>query len=144
MSTQLATIEDFYKARGEVVPELDDADVLALDALLQRASDRIRFVTRMAVYTRDSTGRPKNGTVAQEFARATAEQASFWRGTGDADGSVAAGGGYDSVSMDGVSYSKKGTTAGAQEQAAMGRAAPGVMEILAPLPIWTTKLGRVY
>lgn len=141
MSTQLATIEQFYEYRGELLPELDAAQVAALNALLKQASDRIRYVTRGAVYARRTDGMAKNGTVRDELARATAAQASFWRGTGDQDGSGAVSG-FDAVSMDGVSYSTRGSVAGQSERAAAGRAAPGVTEILAPLPIWTTRLRR--
>lgn len=139
MSTQLATIADFYAFRGEVMPEdMSDADVLELDALLMRASDRVRRILRTARLTWGSDGLPKNGTVRQTIARATAAQASFFRGTGNVDGSGGASG-YDNVSMDGVSYSKSARAVGTASNSRDNRIAPEVGEILGSLPIWSTK-----
>lgn len=142
MSTQLATIAQYFDYRGERMPEdLDELEALELDALLKRASNRIRAILRTARLTWGNDGLPKNGTVAQTIAEATAAQASFMRSTGDVDGSAAVTG-WDDVSMDGVSYGRRGATAAVNDAKSKSRVAPEVGEILGALPIWTTKSNR--
>lgn len=140
MSTQLATIEQYFEFRGEVMPpELSEAEALELNALLKRASNRIRSLLRRARLTWGSDGFPKNGSVAQSIAEATVAQASFLRETNNVDGAAGAKG-YDSVSMDGVAYAKRGSTVARDERDANGRVAPEVAEILSTLPIWSTRV----
>lgn len=138
MAVQFATAEQFFEFQGmSMPPSFSDEERMALDAMLTRASTRIRRATRLALVRYRNDGIPANGTVAEGYARATVWQAVWWKGQGD-DGSGAAGR-FDSVSMDGVSYSRStSAAAAAQTTAADDRISPEAMEELSVLPIWGT------
>lgn len=142
MSTQFAQISDFYNFIGEELPDLTDAEELALNAKLMRASRSISRAIRTAFIQWDTTtGFPTNTVVAGGLRDATCAQAAWF--TDNGDDMSGAGSGFSHVAMAGVVLARNVSSAGAVS-ASDSRHAPEVADILAALPIWSTKVGRSY
>lgn len=138
---QFAQIDDYYMfTTGDHAPDdLPAAETARLNALLKRASQRILRVTRTAriAWDRD-TGFPRDAVIARGFADATCAQAQWFEEQGDITGAAQ---GYTDVAMGPVRIARNATAAAAVS-AADSRVAPEVMDILAPLPIWTVAVTR--
>lgn len=144
MAVQFATIAQYRAFQG--LPEREprpsdpdgaaafDAETVRLNAQLQRASDRIRVMVRLARVRYASTGIPSDDRVAEAFARATAAQAVQFDETGSASGN---GADFTSVSLIGVQFSKAATAAQTPAQA---RASAEAADILSAAGIFTSRV----
>lgn len=126
-----ATVDDFYAYQGKPTPELDDAERLEVQASLERASDRIRPALRLAKYRRRADGLPAAESQRSAIVRATCAQAVAF----DRDGED---GGFDSVSMAGVTLTKRSTVTSTRGASRIDAAA---LEILAGASLYTTAVG---
>lgn len=144
MAVQFATIAQYRTFQGLSPREQRpsdpesaaayDAETVRLNALLQRASDRIRILVRLARVRYANTGLPRDEAIAETFARATAAQAVQFDETGSASGN---GADYTSVSLIGVQFSKASTAAQTNAQA---RVSAEASDILAAAGIFTTRV----
>lgn len=144
MAVQYATIAQYLAFQGEPPREprpsdpdaaaVFDAETVRLNALLQRASDRITTVVRLARVRYANTGLPRDAAIAEAFARATAAQAVQFEETGSPSGN---GGDYTSVSLIGVQFSKGSSAAQTPAQA---RVSSEAYDILSGAGIFTSRV----
>lgn len=127
---QYATVSDYYEFIGKVQPDpLGDADSLALNALLRRASNDIKGALRLVRMTLDADGVPTKTSAFEARRDATSATVAAWIGP---DGEIAdadptgASAGWDSISLIGVSFSR------AQRATGSGQASSSSQITLAP------------
>lgn len=146
MAVQFATIDEFRLFQGLPAREprpadseealVYDAETTRLNALLQRASGRVSSITRLARVSYARTGIPAVANIADAFSRATSAQATWFEDKGSAAGSGAE---YDSVSLIGVSFSRR---AGVAQTPAQTRVSPEALEILSNAGIFSTAVSH--
>jgi hypothetical protein len=105
---QLATIDEFYAYHGLALPELDEAQTLALNSLLTRATSRILRLTRFARYA-VVAGVPSPAYVREAFRDAVSAQAGAMRR--GAEEGLEPSEDWTSISLIGVEFSRKDSAA---------------------------------
>lgn len=148
MAVQFATIDEFREFQGLAPRDprpsdtaeavVYDAETRRLNALLQRASDRIVTMVRLARVAYAPTGIPRDSGHADAFSRATSAQAVWFEDKGSASGSAVE---YDTISLIGVSFGKR-AGAGAAQTPGQSRVAPEAVEILSNANIYSTVVGH--
>jgi hypothetical protein len=143
MAVQYATIAQYLDFQGlpprEPRPSDEDggaafdAETRRMNALLQRASDRITQVVRLARVRYMNTGLPRDAAVAEAFARATAAQAVQFDEVGGPSGNTS---GFNSVSLIGVQFSGPADA----QSAAQARDSSEALSILSAAGIFTTRV----
>lgn len=120
MPDSWATISDYFTFIGEVEPsDMTEAETLRLNAVLRRASGRVSRAIRLARIPFDSDGYPKPAKVRKALADATCSMTQGFETEGNVTGAEAD---YDSVSMAGVTLSKR---AGSASESSTQKALPG-------------------
>ncbi len=147
MAVQYATIDDYFAFHGETrLRALDadeiaayDAETLRLNALLKRASSRVKTAARLGRVHYQATGIPSSTAIARAFAEATCAQADWFEETGDLSG---AGDRFDSVSLLDVSFARRASSGATGNAAGASRVAPEANEILQNAGIFTTAVNH--
>lgn len=138
-----ATVGDYYAWKGEVEPELDAAARLKLEAGLERATDRIRPVMRLASYPRDVDGLPASNNQRTALRRAVAaEYEAVEVGSGGDFTGVAPE--WDSVGAIGVQFSRRTKPAAAANTGIFADISPEAARILrgATPSFWSTNVSH--
>lgn len=139
-----ATIEDYYTFRGLVYPPtsgpLTEAEILAADAALARATDAVRGYLRLARFPRRTDGLPQSETQRDALIRATCAQLEWFEEHGN--DFTGAGSQWDSVSLLEVSFSRRAGSSGATTSAGGSRQAPEAQLILRNAGFFSTRVNH--
>lgn len=134
-----ATREQYWTSIGLAEADFptDDAEIARIDALLVKASGVVRRMTRTARLNYTTEGFPSASSIRDAFVAATCAIVEDWEDTGDVSGR---GGQWDSVAMDGVSYSRTRLAGEGSRQSE--RYPPLAVDALVNAGIFTTKVSH--